>query len=89
MSTKITTPILIDLPGETLSSENTAGVVLPKGTTAERPGSPSTGEFRYNTTDKLVEFYNGSVWKQIADEYISGQPSTCVCNYPTTATVRS
>jgi len=86
MSTKITTPILIDLPGETLSSENTAGVVLPKGTTAERPGSPSTGEFRYNTTDKLVEFYNGSVWKQIADEYISGQPSTCVCNYPTTAT---
>jgi len=68
MSTKITTPILIDLPGETLPSENTSGVVLPKGTTAERPGSVSEGEFRYNTTDKLVEFYNGSVWKQIADE---------------------
>ena len=48
--------------------------------------TPSTGEFRYNTTDKLVEFYNGSAWKQIADEYISGQPSTCVCNFPTTAT---
>jgi len=48
--------------------------------------TPSTGEFRYNTTDKLVEFYNGSVWKQIADEYISGQPSTCACNFPTTAT---
>lgn len=85
MSTKITTPVLIDLPGETLPSENTSGVVLPKGTTGERPGSTSTGEFRYNTTDKLVEFYNGSVWKQIADEYISGQPSTCVCNFPTTA----
>ena len=86
MSTKITTPTLIDLPGETLTSENTEGVTLPKGTTAERPGSPSTGEFRYNTTDKLVEFYNGSTWKQIADEYISGQVSTCVCNFPTTAT---
>jgi len=31
MSTKITTPILIDLPGETLPSENTNGVILPKG----------------------------------------------------------
>ena len=39
MSTKITTPILIDLPGETLPSENTGGVILPKGTTNERPGS--------------------------------------------------
>jgi len=32
------------------------------------PLNPSTGEFRYNTSDKLVEFYNGSEWKQIADE---------------------
>ena len=48
--------------------------------------TPSTGEFRYNTTDKLVEFYNGSTWKQIATEYISGQPSTCICNLLTTAT---
>ena len=80
MSTKITTPILIDLPGETLPSENTDGVVLPKGTTAERPGSPSTGEFRYNTTDKYVEFYNGTTWKQIADEYIPGQPPKLEAN---------
>jgi len=43
------------------------------------------GEFRYNTTLGFVEYYNGSNWKQIADEYISGQPSTCVCNFPTTA----
>ena len=48
--------------------------------------TPSAGEFRYNTTDKLVEFYNGSTWKQIATEYISGQPSTCICNLLTTAT---
>ena len=46
----------------------------------------STGEFRYNTTDKLIEFYNGTTWKQIADEHISGQPSTCICNFPTTST---
>ena len=46
----------------------------------------STGEFRFNTTTGYVEYYDGSTWLQIADEYISGQPTQCVCNYPTTAT---
>ena len=50
MSTKITTPVLIDLPGETLPSENTAGVVLPKGTTAERPGAVSYTHLRAHET---------------------------------------
>lgn len=70
-----------------VSSEGTdgTGTITFTGTTTI-PLSASTGEFRYNTSDKLVEFYNGSAWKQIADEYISGQPTTCVCNYPTTAT---
>jgi len=44
------------------------------------------GEFRFNTTTDYVEYYDGSDWQQIADEYISGQPTTCLCNYPTTAT---
>ena len=43
-TTKITNPELFDL-----GSLNTA-LQLPSGTTAERPGSPSTGEWRYNTT---------------------------------------
>ena len=70
-----------------VSSEGTNGTGTITFTgTSTIPLNPSTGEFRYNQTDKVVEFYNGSEWKQIADEYISGQPSTCVCNFPTTAT---
>ena len=42
----------------------------------------NTGEFRFNTTMGYVEYYNGSNWQQIADEYITGQPTTCLCNYP-------
>ena len=41
---------------------NTDGVVLPKGTTATRPGSAVDGEFRYNTTTNKVEYYDGSTW---------------------------
>ena len=43
-TTKITNPDLFDL-----ESLNTA-LKLPSGTTAQRPTSPSTGEWRYNTT---------------------------------------
>ena len=61
--TKVTTPGLIDLPTTISSVEtNTDGVVLPKGTTATRPGSAVDGEFRYNTTTNKVEYYDGSTW---------------------------
>jgi hypothetical protein len=45
-----------------VTMSGTAGIVIPKGTTAQRPGSPATGDFRYNTTLKLTEYYNGSYW---------------------------
>ena len=56
-TTKITSPELFDL-----GSLNTA-LKLPSGTTAERPTSPSTGEWRYNTTTNLVEFWDGGEWR--------------------------
>ena len=37
-------------------------LTLPKGTTAERPGSPSQGMSRFNTTINQVETYNGASW---------------------------
>ena len=40
----------VDLPG-------TGKVGIPKGTTAQRPGSPSAGMFRYNTTTGEFEGY--------------------------------
>jgi hypothetical protein len=38
---------------------------LPTGTTAERPGSPTVGMMRYNTTESKYEVYNGTYWQFI------------------------
>jgi len=68
--TKITTPELFDF-----SATNTA-LQLPTGTTAQRPGTlagtanPVAGEWRYNTTLKYVEFYDGANWFRIDTEAI-------------------
>ncbi len=64
-TTKITTPELFDF-----SATNTA-LQLPTGTTAQRPTSPSAGEWRFNTTEKYVEYWDGGspgAWKQIDTE---------------------
>jgi hypothetical protein len=37
-------------------------VTIGVGTTAQRPGSPSTGMIRYNTTLGIAELYDGSTW---------------------------
>jgi hypothetical protein len=68
-TTKITSPDLFDL-----GSLNTA-LQLPSGTTAERPTSPSTGEWRYNTTTNLIEFYDGGAWRDLQDESLFPVPS--------------
>ena len=68
-TTKITSPDLFNL-----ESLNTA-LKLPSGTTAQRPTSPSTGEWRYNTTTNLVEFWDGGAWRDLQSEDIPPTPS--------------
>jgi len=68
-TTKITSPDLFDL-----GSLDTA-LQLPSGTTAERPASPSTGEWRYNTTTNLIEFWDGGKWRDLQSEDIPPIPS--------------
>jgi hypothetical protein len=46
------------------SINDTGYLGLPSGTTAQRPGSPSAGYMRYNTSTNGVELYNGSAWVQ-------------------------
>ena len=60
--TKITTPELFDF-----SATNTA-LQLPTGDTASRPSAPSTGEWRFNSELKYVEYYDGAAWFQIDTE---------------------
>jgi len=40
-------------------------VALPKGTTASQPTSPVSGMLRFNTSLNMLEFYNGTEFKQI------------------------
>ena len=68
-TTKITNPELFDL-----ASLDTA-LQLPSGTTAERPTSPSTGEWRYNTDNNLIEYYDGGSWRELQSEEIPPIPS--------------
>ena len=42
------------------------GVVLPTGSTAERPDNPVFGLIRYNTDSNLVEFFDGSIFQSLA-----------------------
>ena len=61
---------LIDLSGDS------GAVPWAAGTTAQRPGSPNAGDFRYNTDDTKFEFYNGSTWRQINTFFIPNPLAT-------------
>ena len=63
-TTKITSPESFDL-----GSLNSA-LKLPSGTEAQRPASPSTGEWRYNTDSNTIEFWDGVKWRTLSDEVI-------------------
>lgn len=62
--------------------DGTAGIVLPVGTTAQRAGTPRTGEVRLNTDLGVFEGYTGSAWGSIGPfpgtfvEYFRGDGSS-------------
>ena len=43
-----------------------SGVVMPTGSSAQRPIVANFGMIRYNTEIGLVEFYNGTVWNTLS-----------------------
>lgn len=45
--------------------DGTGYLLIPKGTTAERPVVPVNGEMRYNTTTSQFEGYQGGAWGQL------------------------
>ncbi len=56
---------------------------IPAGTTAQRPGSPATGNMRWNTTDEALEHYSGSAggwvqWAGAAPTITSISPTTSI-----------
>ena len=50
------------------SSNNTGAMIMPVGTTAQRPASPVQGMVRFNTDTTKFEGYNGTDWINLVEE---------------------
>jgi len=48
-----------------INMSGTGAIDVAAGTTAERPGTPSNGMFRYNSTDNAFEGYANGAWGAI------------------------
>lgn len=48
---------------DTVTGSGTSGIIIPGGTTAQRPNSPADGTLRFNTDTGVGEFYLGTSWR--------------------------
>ena len=56
-------------PGTGINLSGASQVVIPADSTSNRPGSPTEGSIRVNTTNYKLEFYTGATgWKQVDAE---------------------
>ena len=53
--------IKYDINGQVILASSNS-ILVPKGTTAERPTNPTNGQLRYNTDDDRFEFVEGGTW---------------------------
>jgi len=64
------TDIVIQPSGTGIVDINTTQALrIPRGTTAERPGTPLAGMIRYNTDNNNYEGYDGTYWRVINGLY--------------------
>ena len=56
--------IVLDPQSESVTVSSTGALIIPKGTTAQRPVSPTTGMIRYNTETDVFEAYDGQ-WTEL------------------------
>jgi hypothetical protein len=59
---------------------------LPVGTTAQRPGSPTSGMIRFNTDLSQFEGYNGSAWSSVGGGATGGGADTVFLENSNTVT---
>jgi len=59
--------------GAKLQINSTDSMMIPSGTTAQRPsstgGTDTTGMLRFNTTSTAMEVYNGSSWQSLSTQF--------------------
>ena len=75
----------IDTAGNLLLA-GTGAVDIPAGTTGQRPGSPTSGMIRFNSTDSAYEGYDGSTWAALGGGGATGGGSD-QCFYENNQTV--
>ena len=51
------------------ANTSTGSFIIPTGTTAQRPGTPTTGMIRFNSDTSRFEGYNGTAWVPIDTLY--------------------
>jgi hypothetical protein len=57
-------------------SQKTDSIILPQGTTAQRPAVTTVGQIRYNTTTNALEYYNGTNWCAIGSTVLALDTTT-------------
>jgi len=96
IKTTVTNEEIILEPAGTgyVAIDSTTGLIIPVGTTGERP-TAQTGMIRFNSTDSQVEVYNGTSWVGVGavntvtfDEF-DGDNSTTAFTLSQTATAGS
>ncbi len=86
--------------GAKLIVNTTDSILIPAGTTAQRPGSTggtdTAGMVRFNTSNAQLEFYDGAAWQNtgtdftvIASETFDGDDSTTIFTLGAAATTQS
>ena len=61
---------------------STGAVTVSKGTTGQRPGSPVSGMFRFNTTTAEFEGYNGTGFASVGGAALSNDTATASNLFP-------
>ena len=68
----------------TVVVDSATALLLPLGTTGQRPASPVAGQTRFNTSTGFLEFYNGTEWVNASADTLSVISQTVVGNGSTT-----
>ena len=69
--TSLGTLLALNSSGD-ITMSGTGAIKIPVGTTAQRPGSPSVGQFRWNSTTSSAEIYNGTAFAPVGGAGATG-----------------
>jgi len=69
----------------TLKVDSTDSMMVPAGTTGERPSSGVTGMLRFNSTLNSIEYYDNSAWASISSDFTVATSQTFSGDDSTTA----